>query len=93
MRMQCVRGACPESGAIVLEDTASDEQTFEISNLPAVVHSEIHKPDCEHCKAELTCGIVIRRRLHELDGQGEPSGDSKDADRALQKVQAQTVQN
>ena len=41
MRMQCIRGACPESGAIVFEDDASDEQTFEISNLPPVVDSAV----------------------------------------------------
>ena len=52
---------------------------------------KLHKPDCEHCKAKLTCGIVIRRRLHELDGRGERSGDSKDAGPALQKAQAESA--
>ena len=37
---------------------------------------KIHNPDCEHCKAKLTCGLVIRKRLEELDRQDKASGDS-----------------
>lgn len=29
----------------------------------------LHKPDCERCTDQLTCGAVMRRRLEELDGR------------------------
>ena len=32
----------------------------------------IHRPDCKHCMAQLTCGDELRRRLEELNGDAEP---------------------
>ena len=37
---------------------------------------KIHRPDCEHCTAQLTSGLVIRKRLAELDGRDERNGDA-----------------
>src|SRR5260370_35646425 len=86
-----MRGACQSPAALFLRTTQVMNKLLRsrICHLLSIL--KIHKPDCEHCKAKLTCGIVIRRRLHELDGQDERSGDSKDAGRALQKAQAESA--
>ena len=33
----------------------------------------LHNPDCERCTTSLTCGIDLRKRLEELNGQMQTS--------------------
>ena len=32
----------------------------------------IHRPDCQHCMAHLTCGDELQRRLEELNVRAQP---------------------
>ena len=44
----------------------------------------IHRPDCEHCMARLTCGNEMRKRLEELNGRTQTfSREKRDAKAAV----------
>jgi len=41
---------------------------------------KIHRPDCEHCMARLTCGHELRKRLEELNARTpSPSHEKRDS--------------
>ena len=59
--------------SIFLQSVSPKSRVSAMNLSPRICHLlsflKIHKPDCEHCAARLTCGAELRKRLQELNAQ------------------------